>query len=109
MRQVLGWSAVVATLVFVAAWPARAGDGKSVEERLAAVEKRVTAVEETVNTLREVLFEARISANEASAVATLRNLVSAEAQFQAASVTDEDQDGTGEYGGMLELAGAVAG
>jgi uncharacterized coiled-coil protein SlyX len=109
MHKVLGPLAVVALLVPALAWPARAGDGKSVEDRLAALEKRVTAVEETVNTLRDFLFAARLEANEAAAIATLRNFVGAEAQFQAAAVTDEDGDGQGEYGGLMELAGAVAG
>jgi hypothetical protein len=109
MQKVLGLLALVGVLVLGLAWPARAGDGKSVEERLEAVEKRVTSVEETVNSLRAVLFEARMHANEAAAIATLRNFVSAQAHFQAVAVSDEDGDGVGEYGGVLELAGAVPG
>jgi prepilin-type N-terminal cleavage/methylation domain-containing protein len=55
------------------------------------------------------LLAARLSANETAAIATLRNIVSAQAQFQQSAKSDEDADGTGEYGGFLELSGAVAG
>lgn len=52
------------------------------------------------------LLSARLSANETAAVATLRNLASAQAQCQASGVIDGDGDGTGEYGFFAELAGA---
>lgn len=52
------------------------------------------------------LLESRRAANEAAAIATLRNLVSAQAQFQAAMCSDRDMDGTGEYGFLAEMAGA---
>lgn len=52
------------------------------------------------------LLSARLSANETAAVATLRNLASAQAQVQASGVIDGDGDGTGEYGFFAELAGA---
>jgi prepilin-type N-terminal cleavage/methylation domain-containing protein len=55
------------------------------------------------------LLAARLSANETAAIATCRNIVSAQAQFQQGGKSDEDNDGTGEYGGFLELSGAVAG
>src|SRR5512134_3570136 len=55
------------------------------------------------------LLSARLSANETAAVATLRNIISAQAQFQQSAKADEDNDGTGEYGGFLELSGAVTG
>ena len=55
------------------------------------------------------LLAARLSANETAAIATLRNIVSAQAQFQQSAKADVDQDGTGEYGGFLELSGAVQG
>mgnify|MGYP001815131633 CR=1 FL=1 len=55
------------------------------------------------------LLAARLSANETAAIATLRNLVSAQAQFQQTATADTDADGTGEYGGFLELSGAMAG
>jgi prepilin-type N-terminal cleavage/methylation domain-containing protein len=55
------------------------------------------------------LLAARLSANETAAIATLRNIVSAQAQFQQSGKADEDSDGTGEYGGFMELSGAVQG
>jgi prepilin-type N-terminal cleavage/methylation domain-containing protein len=55
------------------------------------------------------LLAARLSANETAAVATLRNIISAQAQFQQSAKADEDNDGTGEYGGFIELSGAAAG
>jgi prepilin-type N-terminal cleavage/methylation domain-containing protein len=55
------------------------------------------------------LLAARLSANETAAIATLRNIVSAQAQFQQSGKADTDDDGTGEYGGFIELSGAAAG
>ena len=55
------------------------------------------------------LLAARLSANETAAIATLRNIVSAQAQFQQSAKADQDDDGTGEYGGFIELSGAAAG
>jgi prepilin-type N-terminal cleavage/methylation domain-containing protein len=55
------------------------------------------------------LLAARLSANETAAIATLRNIISAQAQFQQSAKADEDNDGTGEYGGFVELSGAAAG
>ena len=55
------------------------------------------------------LLAARLSANETAAVATLRNIISAEAQFQQTAKADTDNDGTGEYGGFLEMSGGAAG
>ncbi|MHC5010031.1 MAG: type II secretion system protein, partial [Planctomycetota bacterium] len=55
------------------------------------------------------LLAARLSANETAAIATLRNIVSAQAQFQQSGKADTDGDGTGEYGGFIELSGAAAG
>jgi type IV pilus assembly protein PilA len=52
------------------------------------------------------LLAARLSANETAAIATLRNITSAQAQFQQSGKADFDDDGTGEYGGFLELSGA---
>ena len=52
------------------------------------------------------LLAARLSANETAAVATLRNIISAQAQFQQGAKADTDNDGTGEYGGFVELSGA---
>jgi len=55
------------------------------------------------------LLAARLSANETAGIATLRNIISAQAQFQQSAKADEDNDGTGEYGGFIELSGAAAG
>jgi prepilin-type N-terminal cleavage/methylation domain-containing protein len=50
---------------------------------------------------------ARLSANESAAISTMRALMSAQAQFQAAASCDSDGDGAGEYGSFAELAGLV--
>ncbi len=50
------------------------------------------------------LISARLSANESATIGTLRNISSAQAQFQAASKADVDLDGTGEFGGFRELS-----
>jgi hypothetical protein len=71
----------------LAAWKERADDG----ETLADLER------------------ARKDANEVAAVATARNAISAMAQIQASSKIDEDLDGTGEYGGFLEMSAAAVG
>ncbi len=52
------------------------------------------------------LLSSRLKANESAAIATLRNLTSAQAQFQASTVVDQDGDGIGEYGFFSELTGA---
>jgi len=54
------------------------------------------------------LLSARLNANETAAIATLRNLSSAQAQFQAGAKIDVDEDGSGEFGYFGELSGAVA-
>ncbi|MCG3134495.1 MAG: hypothetical protein HMLKMBBP_01802 [Planctomycetes bacterium] len=54
------------------------------------------------------LLAARLSANETSAVSTLRNLTSCQGQFQAGAKADVDNDGTGEFGAFRELSGAGA-
>jgi hypothetical protein len=45
MKRVLASLAALAVLAGAFAWSARAGDGKSVEERLASIEQRLAAVE----------------------------------------------------------------
>ncbi len=54
------------------------------------------------------LLSARLNANETAAVATLRKISSAEAQFQATAKADTDLDGTGAFGSLQELSGAIA-
>jgi len=53
------------------------------------------------------LLSARLNANETSAISTLRNISTAQAQFQASSKADADNDGTGEFGYFGELSGGV--
>jgi prepilin-type N-terminal cleavage/methylation domain-containing protein len=53
------------------------------------------------------LMSARLAANEAAAISTLRSISSAQAQLQSSGAIDTDSDGGGEYGYFAELAGAV--
>jgi len=53
------------------------------------------------------LLSARLSANESAAVATLRNIISAQSQFQTAARADENFNGIGEYGYFAEMSGAA--
>jgi len=53
------------------------------------------------------LLSAKLSSNETSAVATLRNLVSAQATLGVSARIDADQDGKGEFATFLEMSGAV--
>jgi prepilin-type N-terminal cleavage/methylation domain-containing protein len=53
------------------------------------------------------LIAARIQANESAAIAVLRSVSTAQAQFQRSAYCDEDQDGLGEYGVFGELGGSV--
>lgn len=61
------------------------------------------------------LLSSRLSANEAAAIATLRNLHAAQDQFQAMGIRDQDSlppngysDGRGEFGGFMDLTGSIA-
>jgi prepilin-type N-terminal cleavage/methylation domain-containing protein len=53
------------------------------------------------------LLSARLNANETSAISTLRNVSSSQAQFQASAKCDVDNDGSGEFGMFRELSGAI--
>src|SRR5262245_61434493 len=53
------------------------------------------------------LLAARLSANESAAIATLRNIISAQSQFETQAVVDTDGDGIGEYGWFTEMAGTA--
>lgn len=62
--------------------------------------------------LRRVLpriVQERIRQGEMAAHASGRNFVSAHAQVQVSARIDTDRDGTGEYGGFLEMSGALPG
>jgi hypothetical protein len=56
----------------------------------------------------DLLARARRNANESAAIATLKNISSAQAQCQASGAIDANQNGAGEYGTFAELAGKVA-
>lgn len=55
----------------------------------------------------KMLQRQRMFANESAAIATLKNISSAQAQCQASGVIDLDQDGAGEYGTFGELSGRI--
>lgn len=58
-------------------------------------------------TARRTLAAARQNANESAAIATLRNVASAQAQVQAMGVIDTDANGLGEYAFFAEMTGAA--
>ena len=51
------------------------------------------------------LLAARVSADEAAAISTLRTISSAQGQVKSSGAIDTDGDGTGEYGYFAEMAG----
>ncbi|MHC4956190.1 MAG: prepilin-type N-terminal cleavage/methylation domain-containing protein, partial [Planctomycetota bacterium] len=53
------------------------------------------------------LLSARLNSNETAAVATLRNIISAQAQFQSTARADENNNGVGEYGTFGEMSGGT--
>ena len=53
------------------------------------------------------LLSARLNSNETAAIATLRNIISAQSQFQSTSRADENNNGVGEYGMFAEMSGGV--
>ena len=53
------------------------------------------------------LLSARLNSNETAAIATLRNVISAQAQFQTTAKADVNSNGIGEYGYFGEMSGAV--
>jgi len=53
------------------------------------------------------LLAARLNANESAAIATLKNISSAQAQCQASGAIDVNNNGAGEYGYFGELSGAI--
>ena len=53
------------------------------------------------------LLAARVSADEAAAISTLRTISSAQGQVKSSGAIDTDGDGNGEYGYFAELAGTV--
>ena len=53
------------------------------------------------------LLSSRLTANESSAIGTLRTIISAQAQAQTRGAIDSDTDGIGEYLYLAELSGRV--
>ena len=53
------------------------------------------------------LLSARLNSNETAAIATLRNIISAQSQFQSTARADENNNGVGEYGTFAEMAGGI--
>ena len=53
------------------------------------------------------LLSARLNSNETAAIATLRNIISAQSQFQTTARADDNNNGVGEYGTFGELSGSV--
>lgn len=53
------------------------------------------------------LLSARLNSNETAAIATLRNIISAQAQFQSTARADDNRNGVGEYGTFAELSGGL--
>ncbi len=64
---------------------------------------------EWLNKMRPAAEKSRERAHQTAAIATLRNVTSAQAQLQASARVDTDADGTGEYGGFREMSGDVPG
>ena len=55
------------------------------------------------------LIAAKLSANETSGIANLRQIATSQELFRFRTHVDEDNDGTGEYGGLVEMAGTQVG
>jgi len=53
------------------------------------------------------LLSARLNSNETAAIATLRNIISAQSQFQSTARADANNNGVGEYGSFGELSGGI--
>ncbi len=53
------------------------------------------------------LLSARLNSNETAAIATLRNIISAQSQFQTTARADENNNGVGEYGTFGEMSGSI--
>ncbi len=78
-------------------------------ERLAAKVDPVADILLLLARERPKIERARQRSHQTAAIATLRNVTSAQAQMQATARIDQDNDGTGEYGGFRELSGSVPG
>lgn len=79
------------------------GRSHLVPTRVSVVERRLRVELPRITGAR---YE-RSHANESAAIATLKNISSAQAQCQAAGVIDANGNGAGEYGYFAELAGVA--
>ena len=70
--------------------------------RSAATEPVPEVAPEPGKTRKEVL-----ESNETAAIATMRNIIRAQAQFQTTARADENNNGVGEYGSFGEISAAV--
>ena len=95
-----------------ATWTGVPAMGLALEVRLHGNRLRLakTAVTATGSSLRVVVERAEVQRlalgrNESAAIATLKNISSAQAQCQASAVIDVNKNGAGEHGTFAELAG----
>ncbi|HEX6812441.1 MAG TPA: hypothetical protein VF384_12510 [Planctomycetota bacterium] len=95
-----------------ATWTGVPAKGLAIELRVQGTKLRVapSAVKVTGASLRVVVARAEIAKvalrrNEFAAIATLKNIRSAQAQCQASCAIDVNQNGAGEFGTFAELAG----
>jgi len=85
---------------------------QGLEKQQAELSKKLNSAGELVewlNKMRPAAENSRKRSNQVAAIATLRNVTSAQAQVQASGRVDQDADGTGEYAGFREMSGDVAG
>ncbi len=57
--------------------------------------------------LAVLMRAARLRSNETAAIATLRNIISAQSQFQSTAIADENLNDIGEYGSFGEMSAAM--
>lgn len=72
-------------------------------------QRQIDALKARVEPTETAAGGGRLALHERRAIAALRNLVSSQALLRAAIKIDEDNDQNGEYGGLQELSGRVAG
>ena len=80
------------------------------EEQAPAAEKKQPLevdLKREAEALAVMMKAAKMRSNETTAIATLRNIISAQAQFQSTARADENNNGVGEYASFGELSGGV--
>jgi hypothetical protein len=95
-----------------ATWTGVPANGLALEVRVQGIKLRLakSAVTATGSTLRAVVERSEVArlrwgANESAAIATLKNISSAQCQCQASGVIDVNKNGAGEFGTFAELTG----